>query len=385
MAPKPRVFKTPDGKEFTSKAEWRDYMMATFYSFKGVKGGKPDPKMPGTIDGQMFDIADCEDAELVVMDHCEQVQIDEVKNSRVFVGACESSMFIRNCTGCTFFVACRQLRLREVTNCTFYCFSTAEVHIEYSNTVRFAPFNGGYPEQAGHLATAKLPVDHNLWYDIFDHNDPAKTHANWSLLPEDQYEAGWFPMGECDRSIPITKSGTVMRVDGDTTGDAGSGMQSFSLQTSAEEAQALVEKTESPSKEGGDAPVEEHTISAEAAADMEAGMSITDCIGAFANYIPGVTNLMDVCTADCEIIMDSGFPMPMGEFKEKAGPTMLQEIEKNKSSADGSMAWAVFWSSNVVTNELFSTTCVLERQANGGYKMSALQRGVGVTEDDLAA
>jgi hypothetical protein len=27
-------FKTPDGKEFESRAEWRDYMMATFYSFK---------------------------------------------------------------------------------------------------------------------------------------------------------------------------------------------------------------------------------------------------------------------------------------------------------------------------------------------------------------
>lgn len=379
MAPKPRIYKTPDGKEFTSKAEWRDYMMTTFYSFKGVKGGKPDPKMPGTIDGQMFDIADCEDAELVVMDHCEQVQIDEVKNSRVFVGACESSMFIRNCTGCTFFVACRQLRLREVTDCTFYCFSTAEVHIEYSNTVRFAPFNGGYPEQAAHLSTAKLPVDHNLWYDIFDHNDPAKTRTNWSLLPEDQYESGWFPLGDCERAIPITKPGTVMRVDGDTTGDGG--MQSFSLQTSAEEAQAAVEAA-SPTKEEN-APIEEHTISAEAAADMEAGMSVTDCIKAFANYIPGVTNLMDVCTSDCEIIMDSGFPMPMGEFLVNAGPTKLEEIEKNKSSADGSMAWAVYWSSNVVTNALFSTTCVLERQANGGYKMVTIQRGIGVTENDI--
>ena len=88
MAPKPRVFKTPDGKEFTSKAEWSDYMMATFYSFKNVKGEKPAPKLPGTIDGQMIDIDDCENAELVVIDHCEQVQIDEVKNSRVFVGAC---------------------------------------------------------------------------------------------------------------------------------------------------------------------------------------------------------------------------------------------------------------------------------------------------------
>ena len=386
MAPKPRVFKTPDGKEFTSKAEWRDYMMATFYSFKGVKGGKPEPKMPGTINGQMFDIADCEDAELVVLDHCEQVQIDEVKNSRIFVGACESSMFIRNCTGCTFYIACRQLRLREVTNCTFYCFSTAEVHIEYSNTVRFAPFNGGYPEHDGHLTNAKLPVDHNLWYDIFDHNDPAKTHANWSLLPEAEYEAGWFPLGECERAIPITKSGSVMRVDGDTTGDAGSGMQSFSLQTSAVDAAAAVEAA-SPTKEGGDgdAPMEEHTVSAEAAAEVEAGLPVAECIAAFANYIPGVTNLMDLCTPECEIIMDTGFPMPMGDFKEKAGPTNLEEVEKCNTCKDGSMAWAVFWSSNTVTNELFSTTCVLERQANGGYKLSTLHRGVGVTEEAMAA
>lgn len=27
-------FKTPDGKEFDSRPAWRDYMMATFYSFK---------------------------------------------------------------------------------------------------------------------------------------------------------------------------------------------------------------------------------------------------------------------------------------------------------------------------------------------------------------
>ena len=27
-------FKTPDGKEFETKAEWRDYMMSQYYSFK---------------------------------------------------------------------------------------------------------------------------------------------------------------------------------------------------------------------------------------------------------------------------------------------------------------------------------------------------------------
>jgi len=168
MPPKPQTFKTPDGKEFSSRAEWRDYMMLTFYSFKNKKD-EPVPliKLPNTIDGQMFDIADCENSTLVVLDHCEQVQIDQVKNSRIFIGACESSMFIRNCDNCTFYTACRQLRLREVTNSTFYIFSQAEVHIEYSSALKFAPFNGGYPEQAAHFAKAKLKGDHNLWYDIF--------------------------------------------------------------------------------------------------------------------------------------------------------------------------------------------------------------------------
>jgi len=193
-------------------------------------------------------ITDCEDTELVVMDHCEQVQIDDVKNSKVFVGACESSMFIRNCTGCTFYIACRQLRLRDCKDCTFFCFSTAEVHIEYSSNVQFAPFHGGYPEQADHLQAAKLPyLEHNLWYDIFDHNDPDKTGNNWSLLPEGAYGRGWFPAGHCEPAVPLTKPGSVKRVAGDTTGDGGkeSAVASFSLQTSAADAQGKVDEASS--------------------------------------------------------------------------------------------------------------------------------------------
>ena len=36
------AFKTPDGKEFETKKEWRDYMYATFYSFKN-KVDEPSP------------------------------------------------------------------------------------------------------------------------------------------------------------------------------------------------------------------------------------------------------------------------------------------------------------------------------------------------------
>ena len=208
------TYKTPDGKEFEKKAEWRDYMMLTFYSYKNRSNeSEPLIKKPGEIDGQTFDIGDCDNVTIILMDACEQVQIDNVKNSRIFIGACASSIFIRNCENCTFYTACRQLRLREVTNSTFYIFSMAEVHIEYSNTLKFAPFNGGYNEQTKHLKDISLDTTSNLWYDIFDHNDPAKTHENWSLLPETEYEAPWYPAGECTPAIPRTKSGSVVRVE----------------------------------------------------------------------------------------------------------------------------------------------------------------------------
>ena len=240
------TFKTPDGKEFGTRAEWRDYMMLTFYSFKNKKNEtEPLVKLPSSIDGQMFDIADCENSTLVVMDRTEQVQMDQLKNCRVFVGACESSMFIRNCDNCTFYTCCRQLRLREVTNCTFYIYSMAEVHIEYSNALKFAPFNGGYPEQAQHFTQAKLPVDHNLWYDIFDHNDPGKTRANWSLLPVGEYEAPWFPAGPCEPAVPITVAGTVHREDL-AEGQAGSGGQAFGLDQLRADAAAAAAGSSAP-------------------------------------------------------------------------------------------------------------------------------------------
>ena len=218
--------------------------MATFYSFKDKKN-EPEPlvKKPGDIDGQMFDIGDCENSTLVIMDNCEQVQIDMVKNCRIFVGACASSIFIRNCENCVFYTCCRQLRLRDVISSKFYIYSMAEVHIEDSKDVQFAPFNGGYPEQSRNLSAASLDPTHNLWYDIFDHSDPAKTHANWSLIPESEYEQPWFPAGPCDVAIPLTKQGSVARPELEGQGD----MQAFSIQQMIAD-DAAAKKQPSPAK-----------------------------------------------------------------------------------------------------------------------------------------
>ena len=79
-----------------------------------------------------------------------------------------------------------------------------------------------YPEHTEHLRKANLDPSYNLWYDIFDHNDPAKTHVNWALLPEDDYEAPWFPGGEeCAMAVAQTAVGSVVRIEEE------SGMQAF--------------------------------------------------------------------------------------------------------------------------------------------------------------
>ena len=225
------MFTAPDGKQFTSKSEYRDYLMATFYSWKDKSGGTW-VKTPGEVDGQVFDIGDSKDATFVVMDLTEQVQIDRLINCRVFLGCCTSSIFIRNCVDCEFYVSCRQLRLREVSNSKLFVYSQAEVHIEESEGVAFAPFHGGYPEQESHFATAGMTCDNNLWYDIFDHNDQAKSGEHWSIIPKSEYGAAWWPAGtEGAPYIPMTEPGTVQKVgDEGSSKDASQAGKAFSME-----------------------------------------------------------------------------------------------------------------------------------------------------------
>ena len=65
---------------------------------------------------------------------------------------------------------------------------------------------------------ANLNLEHNLWYDIFDHNDPNKTGENSSLIPKDQYEEPWFPSGPCTPAIALTEANSVHRTDDQAPG-----------------------------------------------------------------------------------------------------------------------------------------------------------------------
>jgi len=109
--------------------------METQYTWEN-KMGETLMKLPGSVKGQPFDISSCKGCRLLLLDHSDQVQIDDVSDSRVFIAASSESVFIRNCSSCTFTIACKQFRTRDCTNCIFYLYSKTEPAIETSNNIR---------------------------------------------------------------------------------------------------------------------------------------------------------------------------------------------------------------------------------------------------------
>ena len=79
---------------------------------------------------------------------------------RVFIAACVDSVFVRNCTGCVFTVACKQLRTRDCKDCEFRLYCKTEPIIETSHGMTFAPFNGAY---VGHAEVREREDHSNRW------------------------------------------------------------------------------------------------------------------------------------------------------------------------------------------------------------------------------
>jgi hypothetical protein len=198
-------------------------MMKTYYSYCNITSGQ-HMKLSNSIQGQMFDIINCSNCQLLVLDSCEQVQIDNCQNCHIFIGSSMNTVFIRNCENCIFFSCSKQLRIRECFNCTFYSYSMSEIHIELSSDLLFGPFNGSYPDQRQHLQECNLLPLRNLWYQIYDHNS-APDRSNWRLLQEAEYDQPWYPLGECDRIIPLTPAQS--KTSFEQQGQVG---QSFSLE-----------------------------------------------------------------------------------------------------------------------------------------------------------
>ena len=163
------------------------------------------------------------------------------------IGASGESVFIRECADCTFYVACKQLRLRDCTNCKFSLYSQTEPVIELSSGIAFTPFSGGFAGQEKCMAAANLNPAINFWWGIFDFNDEQKTGKNFTVSKEPM--EAWWPLGDASQVCVMTEpnSCALPSTEGDGAGGGGpslpgAGMQSYSFDTNQEVAQKNVEQ-----------------------------------------------------------------------------------------------------------------------------------------------
>ena len=91
---------------------------------------------PGEIAGQAFELGELTDCEVLLLDNCDQVVVENLRGCKVFIGPSSGSVFLRKCTGCTFTIACKQLRTRDCADCTISLFVVGDPVIETSKDMR---------------------------------------------------------------------------------------------------------------------------------------------------------------------------------------------------------------------------------------------------------
>ena len=102
----------------------------------------------GALAGEQVTLESLEDCEVYACDTTAQVFVDFCKRSLILLGPCESSVFVRDCEDCVFYMAAQQLRTNKCKRCTFYLYSKTEPVIEESEELTFAPWAASYPNCA---------------------------------------------------------------------------------------------------------------------------------------------------------------------------------------------------------------------------------------------
>eukprot|EP00929_Paragymnodinium_shiwhaense_P040072 TRINITY_DN2094_c0_g1_i1.p1 TRINITY_DN2094_c0_g1~~TRINITY_DN2094_c0_g1_i1.p1 ORF type:complete len:2323 (+),score=731.23 TRINITY_DN2094_c0_g1_i1:122-7090(+) len=142
-------------------------------------------RKPGSLEGQMLNLDGVEDSEVYICDVTAQVFVDFCKRSTLLIAPCESSIFVRDCEDCVFYIACRQLRTNNCSRCTFYLYSATEPVIETSVDLAFAPWTASYPKCQKQFETYNFNPSRNLWNAVFDFTGK-KDKANWRILSLDE-------------------------------------------------------------------------------------------------------------------------------------------------------------------------------------------------------
>ncbi|XP_067119855.1 tubulin-specific chaperone C [Centruroides vittatus] len=157
------------------------------YGFRDLINEKVT-KEPEEINGKDIELYHLENCMVKIFGLPNTIHINGIVNCTILMGPVSTSVFIENCTDCTFVMACQQARIHSTTNTHFYLHVTTRAIIEDCKNLKFAPYNWHYPNIEHHFDLAGLDQDLNNWNNIDDFNwlVTGLPSPNWSELPEDE-------------------------------------------------------------------------------------------------------------------------------------------------------------------------------------------------------
>ncbi|KAA0153759.1 hypothetical protein FNF31_06412 [Cafeteria roenbergensis] len=245
-----QAFVAPDGRTFSDQTAFRRYVFEGWYTFVG-KSGEMLRKLPGEVSGQPFNLRDLTDCTVEILDHCDAMHVEALRRCTVFIAASSESVFMRDCHDCDVWLACKQLRTRDCSNCRLFLYSKTDPIIETSTGMGFAPFTGASPKLDEMFASAHLAPERNLWNRVFDFNkgETCVPEPHWSVLPTEQIKSRSIvvdglpaPVNPVEASPQATTGSAVAPSRGASSG----GMVAFDIrstsQSDAERALAVAAK-----------------------------------------------------------------------------------------------------------------------------------------------
>lgn len=107
---------------------------------------------------------------------------DALTNCVFYTGAVFGSLWLESCSGCEFFVACRQLRVHMSTSTTFHLRIPSHPIIEDCQQMQFGPYRLEFAGLKGQLERMGVLKDSGLWAKVNDFKwHKAQQSPNWSV------------------------------------------------------------------------------------------------------------------------------------------------------------------------------------------------------------
>eukprot|EP01051_Picozoa_sp_SAG22_P006453 SAG22_NODE_423_length_10665_cov_7.110543_6_plen_590_part_00 len=224
---------------------------------------------PGSIAGQPFVGDGLTDCKVLILDHCAQVQLDDLTRCTVTVGPCEDSIFIRNAVDCEVHAIGRQIRTRDCVNCKFYLHVPTDPVIENVHGCEIGEFHSQWPGLDDQFVAAGLDRGaENKWDKIYDFT-PGEI---W-----DDDHPGTFPEPHWTAAAPV-QTPRVLSSSGELLSGGGKAPAA---------AVAAAAAADDGGGDGGDAGGDSAAVEVEAAAESTAAVAEEEAAGSDAAQAGG--------------------------------------------------------------------------------------------------